>query len=47
MRAACWPCSAKCYGRPLKNGKNRKQLLSYISNNGKMVYVPGLVADVA
>lgn len=28
-------------------GENRKQLLSYISNNGKMVYVPGLVADVA
>lgn len=29
------------------SGENRKQLLSYISNNGKMVYVPGLVADVA
>ncbi len=28
-------------------GENRGQLLSYIASHGKMVYVPGLVADVA
>lgn len=28
-------------------GENRKQLLSYIADHGKMVYVPGLIADVA
>ncbi len=29
------------------SGENRGQLLSYIANHGKMVYVPGLVADMA
>jgi hypothetical protein len=29
------------------SGENRRQLLSYVMDHGKMVYVPGLIADTA